>query len=179
MGTKKRPYIVHQRRGQGQQRVHGHARGPKVGETESGLDPAKLSAKPAELRRQLLAWTRSGGLAGPVEGDSAQLWAAASDVLFHPGGPVSPQVRAACYRVLADLPDVRSLGEVADARGRRGQGLTRAGAEGVGPGQYKLIIDLRGGLPLAEEMPGGPDGRPSTYFLVTGTGYTATAPGAN
>jgi hypothetical protein len=59
-------------------------------------------------------------------------------------------VRAACYKVLADLPDVRSLGEVSDPNGRRGQALARTGhaAEGVS-GTTEYIIDLHTGMPLA------------------------------
>jgi hypothetical protein len=141
----------------------------------SGLDVTKLSADPARLKQQLLAWTRAGGLAGPVGGDSAQLWAAVGTVLFAPAGPVTPQVRAACYRVLADLPDVKSLGEVSDPNGRRGQALTRTGkpSEGVS-GTSEYIIDLHSGLPLAEEIFDA--GRPSTSIMVLHADFTDTTP---
>jgi hypothetical protein len=146
-----------------------------MGQPPIGLDTAKLSGDPATLRRQLLAWTRSGGLAGPVEGDSAQLWAAAEMLIASPVGPVRPNVRAAAYRVLADLPDVRSLGSVTDRKGRHGQALTRtgSGAEGVGPGTYRLIIDPRTGSPLGTDYQGANSGE---YSLVLHYGYTDAAP---
>ncbi|WP_141580512.1 CU044_5270 family protein [Actinomadura sp. WMMA1423] len=146
-----------------------------MGQPPSGLDIAKLSDDPATLRRQLLAWTRADGLAGPVEGDSAQLWAAAGSLVTSPDGPVSPKVRAAAYRVLADLPDVRSLGAVTDRKGRRGEALAREGTEGegVGPGTYRLIIDPQTGSPLGTDYQGGGSGE---YSLVLNYGYTDEAP---
>ncbi|WP_026412948.1 CU044_5270 family protein [Actinomadura oligospora] len=146
-----------------------------MGQPPSGLNVAKLSDDTATLRRQLLAWTRSGGLMGPVEGDSAQLWTAALYLIAVPIGPVRPAVRAAAYRVLADLPDVRSLGMVTDQRGRRGQALTRIGkgSEGVGPGAYRLVIDPRTGAPLESGMTGTKD---LEYTSVLDFGYTDQAP---
>ncbi|MEU8123564.1 CU044_5270 family protein [Spirillospora sp. NPDC049024] len=146
-----------------------------TGRPPAGLDIARLSDDPATLRRQLLTWTRSGGLAGPVEGDSAQLWAAAGILIASPVGPVRPKVRAAAYRVLADLPDVRSLGPVTDQNGRQGQALARTGAggEGVGPGTYRLIIDPKTGSPLGTDYRGAGSGE---YSLVLNYGYTDEAP---
>ncbi|MCO5996712.1 hypothetical protein [Actinoallomurus rhizosphaericola] len=145
------------------------------GQAPIGLNVARLSEDPATLRRQLLTWTRSGGLAGPVEGDSAQLWAAAGALITSPVGPVRPKVRAAAYRILAEVPDVHSLGKVTDHKGRRGEALARTGrsAEGVGPGTYKLIIDPRNGSPLETESHG--EGL-QEYSLVLEYGYTDEAP---
>ncbi|MEQ4715343.1 CU044_5270 family protein [Nonomuraea sp. B19D2] len=142
-----------------------------------GLDVRKLSADPARLKEQLLHWTRSDGLGGPVEGDAAQLWAAVSMVLLHPEGPVSPQVRAASYRILADVPGVRSLGEVTDPLGRKGQAFTRTSDESEGiPGTSRIIIDPASGQPLAGEgyeVPGGPR---TSYIAVLAVGPTDTPP---
>ncbi|MFI0448599.1 CU044_5270 family protein [Actinomadura sp. 6N118] len=151
------------------------------GQPSGDLNPATLSDDPATLRRQLLAWTRAGGLAGPVEGDSAQLWAAAGTLITEPVGLVRPKLRAAAYRVLADLPDVRSLGEVTDQRGRRGQALERTGAEseGVSGNTDRTIIDPRTGAPLAaESYEKGPGGRLLGFDLVTHYEYTDQAPKA-
>lgn len=142
----------------------------------SGLDVTKLSADPPRLKQQLLGWTRAGGLAGPVEGDSARLWAAVGTVLFQPAGPVTPQVRAACYRVLADLPDVTSLGEVSDQNGRRGQALARIGesSEGISAGTSRYIIDLHSGLPLADQSFDA-EGLSSSVMMLRAD-FTDTAP---
>ncbi|MBW8486799.1 CU044_5270 family protein [Actinomadura parmotrematis] len=146
-----------------------------LGRPPVGLDPARLSGDPAVLRRQLLSWTRAGGLVGPVRGDSAQLWAAAGTLVASPVGPVRPAVRAAAYRVLADLPDVRSLGPVTDQRGRRGQALTRTGSntEAVAPGTYRLTVDPRTGAPLATTYQGTGSGE---YSLILRYGYTDQPP---
>ncbi|MCP2342364.1 hypothetical protein [Actinomadura rupiterrae] len=140
-----------------------------------GLDIPRLSHDPATLRGQLLAWTRADGLMGPVEGDSAQLWAAAMYIIASSIGPVPAGLRAATYRVLADLPDVRSLGTVTDRRGRRGEALTRIGreSEGVGPGTNRLVIDPRTGAPL-ESSSTGKDSE--DYDLILTCGYTDEAP---
>ncbi|RFU38617.1 hypothetical protein DZF91_26755 [Actinomadura logoneensis] len=92
-----------------------------------------------------------------------------------PIGPVRPAVRAAAYRVLADLPDVRSLGTVTDLRGRRGQALTRQGddAEGVGTGAYRLVIDPNTGAPLETTSAGSGF---MDYMSVLNFGYTDETP---
>ncbi|MEV5575426.1 CU044_5270 family protein [Spirillospora sp. NPDC052269] len=145
------------------------------GQPPVGLDLAKLSDNPATLRRQLLAWTRSGGLNGPVEGDSAQLWTAALYIIASPIGPVRPTLRAATYRVLAALPDVRSLGEVTDQKGRRGQALARTAksSEGVAPGTDRLVIDPRTGAPLESSNTGNAS---QGYMSVLDFGYTDATP---
>ncbi|MEV0233227.1 hypothetical protein [Nonomuraea sp. NPDC050786] len=141
------------------------------------LDVRNLSADPARLKEQLLGWTRSGGLGGMVEGDAAQLWAAVRMVLFNPEGPVSPQVRAASYRILADLPGVRSLGEYTDPLGRKGQAFTRTGegSEGVA-GTSRIVVDPVSGLPLAEEGYEGTGGHRTSYIAVRAVGPTDAPP---
>ncbi|GIH79060.1 hypothetical protein Plo01_54890 [Planobispora longispora] len=80
--------------------------------------------------------------------------------------PVSPEVRAAAFRMLAGLPSVISLGQVTDAAGRTGTAIAIAGASQPKPGdteegvvQVRLIIDERSGRALARESvvvePGG------------------------
>ncbi|WP_213451429.1 CU044_5270 family protein [Rhizomonospora bruguierae] len=66
--------------------------------------------------------------------------------------PVSPRVRAAAYRMLADVPGVTSLGTVTDQRGRAGMavGFARKG-DGGHWSQTRLIIDPRTGQALANE----------------------------
>uniref|UniRef100_UPI0013B3709B CU044_5270 family protein n=1 Tax=Nonomuraea lactucae TaxID=2249762 RepID=UPI0013B3709B len=142
-----------------------------------GLDVGELSADPARLREQLLASTRSGGLGGPVEGDAARLWAAVNVALFQPEQPLSPRVRAAAYRIMADLPGVRLLGEVEDARGRKGQAFTRASEESAGvAGTSRIIIDPDSGLPLAQEGYDRPDGALTGYTLVLACGPADSTP---
>lgn len=85
--------------------------------------------------------------------------------------PVTPAVRAAFYQMLADLPGVRSLGQVRDTAGRdgvavalsdryRGCGNEMFLGKGRPSGptfsacvvQQRLVIDPDTGLPLAQEL---------------------------
>ncbi|BCY07578.1 hypothetical protein L3i22_026660 [Actinoplanes sp. L3-i22] len=85
--------------------------------------------------------------------------------------PVSGPVRAAAFRLIATLPGVRSLGEVADRHGRRGQGFayartTRSGGEI----EYRFVIDEATGRALGHEavvlQPGGINARQAPGSLL-------------
>ncbi|MFF5204867.1 CU044_5270 family protein [Streptosporangium sp. NPDC000396] len=71
------------------------------------------------------------------------------------GMPVSPEVRASAYQILASLPGMRAEGEVTDPLGRTGQALSyemggRGGRQGR-TGDVRFVIDPESGLPLANE----------------------------
>jgi hypothetical protein len=81
--------------------------------------------------------------------------------------PVSAGVRAAAYRMLADLPGVDFLGVVQDRQDRQGPSgmvvaFTRRGDGGWG--QQRLIVEPRTGPALARE----------SWFLGTGATLAAT-----
>ncbi|MET8909170.1 CU044_5270 family protein [Micromonospora sp. NPDC004551] len=70
--------------------------------------------------------------------------------------PAPPKVRAAAFRILADISGVRSLGLVQDARGRSGQGVEfRSGAE-----TEWLIVDMATHRLLASKIISLPKGEP-------------------
>ncbi|MEK8171529.1 hypothetical protein NKH77_25245 [Streptomyces sp. M19] len=69
--------------------------------------------------------------------------------------PVTARVRAAAYRVIADLPGIRALGEVADPLGRRGLGfaLPNPGDQpGYGTVESQLIVDPDTGALLTDQQ---------------------------
>lgn len=68
--------------------------------------------------------------------------------------PAEPKVRAAAFRILADLPGVRGLGTVRDESGRSGQGVEFAN----GTYTERLIIDTATHLILADKVSSGPKG---------------------
>lgn len=69
--------------------------------------------------------------------------------------PAGPGVRAAAFRILADIPGVRGLGPVRDDSGRPGQGVEfRSGAQ-----TDLLIIDPATHLLLAGGYTSGPGGK--------------------
>jgi hypothetical protein len=93
--------------------------------------------------------------------------------------PVTPQVRAAAFRVIATLPGIRLQGRVTDPLGRTGYGVTMPGAyrlEGPPPGdshQLRVAIDPATGALLATEsvstkLPAG-IARPSASGAAPGT----------
>ncbi|WP_433790050.1 CU044_5270 family protein [Actinoplanes sp. CA-252034] len=106
-------------------------------------------------------------LIGSLLRTSPELTAAElSEALFHSmtnllfQAPSTPAVRAAAYRLLADLPGLRDLGPVTDPKGRAGNAVTLVTNEetpGVrqadtgGAREERLIFDPRSGRPLARE----------------------------
>ncbi|MEV0425362.1 CU044_5270 family protein [Micromonospora sp. NPDC050495] len=117
-----------------------------AGKPRSARDLAALPSTPAALEEKLLAWYAD---TGATEGRDA--------FLFHSGTalvldlPVSPQVRAAAYRMLAALPGVTSLGRVTDQLGRPGVAVTITRQGDFGTAQTRLIVDRTTGRALAQE----------------------------
>ncbi|PRX99968.1 CU044_5270 family protein [Allonocardiopsis opalescens] len=74
-------------------------------------------------------------------------------------GPVAPDTRAAAYQVIAELPNVRLLGEVTDQLGREGVGVAIGEADDEvaftsdgGPYEQRWVFDEETGLLLASEL---------------------------
>ncbi|GGP91447.1 CU044_5270 family protein [Streptosporangium pseudovulgare] len=63
--------------------------------------------------------------------------------------PVTPEVRAAAYEILAALPDMRSAGEVTDPLGRTGQAVGYRSEDGRR--DLLFVIEPGSGRPLAGE----------------------------
>ncbi|HEX5594709.1 MAG TPA: CU044_5270 family protein [Micromonosporaceae bacterium] len=132
-----------------------------------------LPTNPAALRGALLSRFDGGGSDMPTDRDQWLLTVAASVVIDL---PVSNEVRAAAYRMLATLPGVRGLGVVHDMHGRPGQAVAfTQDSPGNGRFEVRLIIDPDTGQALAKEFravePRGPwswiaPGELSSYQLV-------------
>ncbi|MER6948659.1 CU044_5270 family protein [Nonomuraea sp. NPDC000554] len=90
--------------------------------------------------------------------------------------PSPPGVRAAAYRLLADLPNVRYLGSRADQRGRQGDAFSFA--PGDPDVQRTLIIDPASSQVLSSTDSGGPDGPGERVELVLEAGWTDKGPPA-
>ncbi|MEV6489977.1 CU044_5270 family protein [Actinoplanes sp. NPDC051633] len=145
----------------------------------------ELPTEPAALRRKLLSLYRGGGGDLPTDRDEWLLTVTGNVVV---GLPVSGAVRAAAYRVLADLPGVRALGPVRDQRGRAGEGVAFTWSyRGAGKVEERLIIEPATGRALSRETrviePGGATAwmRPgglSTYQLILGVETTDDTPPA-
>ncbi|MEU4378925.1 CU044_5270 family protein [Micromonospora echinofusca] len=98
----------------------------------------QLPDEPGALRAWVTERIRTGRdagyPAGSAESDSL-LFGHLSRLLLDT--PAPPKVRAAAFRILADIPGVRSLGVVQDVRGRSGQGVEFRS----GPRTERLIVD--------------------------------------
>ena len=132
-------------------------------------DLEKLPTDPAKLRAELLRHFRGGGGDLPTDRDEWLLVVGSSVVT---GLPVSGQVRAAAYRMIASLPGVRALGTVRDQRDRAGEAVAFTRSFGAnGAIEERLIIDPKTGQGLARESrvvkPGG-----STAWLEAGVLYS-------
>ncbi len=116
--------------------------------TRAQLDT--LPTDPAALRDALLSRYYTGGDTDTGTGDEWLFGTAGRLVIDL---PVSNEVRAAAYRMLAAMPGVRGLGAVQDLHGRRGQAVAFAGSTSPGNGlEERLIIDPDTGRALAREI---------------------------
>jgi hypothetical protein len=129
-----------------------------LGEPVSAEQIRALPTDTAALQGWLLKIIRKQGLG--QDGDAAvakMLFAGLTNLLFTT--PVPPAVRAAAYRVLAQVPGVRSLGATTDAEGRPGVAVSidtnnvteEQRADSGGPTEVRLLFDPATGRTLSTE----------------------------
>ncbi|MFF4193078.1 hypothetical protein [Nonomuraea sp. NPDC001831] len=119
----------------------------------------ELPADPAALKERVAAMLPAGSAGLLADALSGLLWSK----------PSPPAVRAAAYRALADLPDVRYLGGRADPLGRPGEAFSYPLPTGV---RRTLIIDPATSQVLAGADAGGSGGSQ----IVLTAGWTDQAP---
>jgi hypothetical protein len=96
--------------------------------------------------------------------------------------PVTPELRASAYRILASIPGMRAEGTVTDPLGRTGQGLGYQVIKDGVPSDERLVIDLDSGLPLAVEtrtageLADGRDVRIGSFTAFEAIGWTDDEP---
>ncbi|MEV4276132.1 CU044_5270 family protein [Actinoplanes xinjiangensis] len=125
------------------------------------LTAAQIRELPTDPGR-LQVWMIDSLLRGSPEMTASELsegiFNAMINLLYQ--APNTPALRAAAYRLLADLPGLRDLGPVTDPKGRAGNAVTMltneetAGvrqADTGGAREVRLIFDPRSGQPLAWE----------------------------
>lgn len=114
-------------------------------------DLRELPSSSEQLRRQLerLHGEDSSG-AETSGGRTVYVLRQAADLITM---PVKPGVRAAAYRVIAELPGVRGLGRVTDPLGREGVGVAFPGTvrTPLGSVQQRLVVDPSTGAMLCEQ----------------------------
>jgi hypothetical protein len=140
-----------------------------------------LPTDPAALKKYLLGIFETPGNAGgdlPTK-QNEWLFRIATGIIW--SMPVTPQTRAAAYRMLAALPGVQSLGTVQDSAGRSGPAVAVVASWPTGTVQDRLVINQQTGLPLAEEyrqLSGGhlPAGSLVNANIVDFAGWTNGTP---
>ncbi|MEU2622977.1 CU044_5270 family protein [Streptomyces sp. NPDC007157] len=114
-------------------------------------DLRALPSTTAGLRRYLEAlYAQDNGADGGTSGRSAWMLRQAGNLITM---PVKPGVRAAAYRVMADLPGVRVIGHVTDPLGREGVGVEfpKAYPTPLGTTRERLVVDPSTGAMLSDQ----------------------------
>ncbi|WP_055590436.1 CU044_5270 family protein [Peterkaempfera griseoplana] len=142
-------------------------------------DLRALPSTTDELRRYLeRLYAQDNGADTGTAGRSAWMLGQAGNLVTM---PVKPAVRAAAYRVMADLPGVRVTEHVIDPLGREGVGVDYPLAYQGGPlgtTQQRLVVDPATGAMLSDELVlVEPSARAREAGLAAGTTvyYNATA----
>lgn len=156
-----------------------------LGRNVSVKDLRSLPADPARLKKSLLRWytgTDPEGGGVPMGADE-WLFTVTRGLIVEM--PVTPEVRAAAFRMLAELKTVRSVGAVRDAQGRIGAAVAVNVKTANGVFQHRLIIDPASGNALGDEVivvkPAGananlPAGSPLQSTTVVKSAWTDSAP---
>ncbi|WP_353946819.1 CU044_5270 family protein [Streptomyces sp. HUAS MG91] len=136
----------------------------------------QLPTETPALRQLLERLHAQDGTAGQGSGRAAWLLRVAADLVTM---PVEPGVRAAAYRVMADLPGVRLSDGVSDPLGRKGVGVTFpvTNRTPLGTVRERLVVDPSTGELLADEtLLTEPSARAREAGLKAGTAvdYSAT-----
>ncbi|MCO6011164.1 CU044_5270 family protein [Actinoallomurus purpureus] len=130
---------------------------------------SKLPTDPQKLKEWALADSRRHG--APKERPADTNSFATNDLteLLYLA-PVSPKVRAAAFRALALMPDVKGLGALKDARGRVGQGIAISGE--------RYIIDPDTGFLLSWDTRVDRKSRSNVFLAVGWTNERPHVPAA-
>ncbi|GAB3422082.1 CU044_5270 family protein [Flindersiella endophytica] len=143
------------------------------------IDYAAVEAIPADVEdlRAFLLEHR------PAEAGEPDQWLFSSASALLVDLPVSPQVRAAAFRLLAGLPDVVSQGVVRDSQGRTGTAIALRDKRSGVDSTLQLVVDPASGKLLSRRLNAlsSADGKPvkrvtETYLSVGWTNQKPSQP---
>jgi hypothetical protein len=122
-----------------------------AGRNVSVADLRRLPSDPNRLRARLLATYEGHGTESDDPMDrTAWLFTVTAGMVTDM--PVSPAVRAAAFRMLADMPGMRVIPDARDALGRTGTAVAMTGRyPGGAVLEDRLLLDLATGSALARE----------------------------
>ncbi|MEO5878430.1 MAG: CU044_5270 family protein [Streptosporangiaceae bacterium] len=165
-----------------------------LGKNVSMTDLRGLPSDQAALKKWLLNAYEGHGTESTGDKVSADRWLYDVSVGLIKDMPVTPKVRGAAFRMLANLKSIKVIQNVKVADGRVGTAVAINGISKVqssdtgsatGVNRDELIYDTRTGQALAQQSivvkPGGPQknyapGANWYSLLVTGTGWTDVTP---
>lgn len=123
-----------------------------AGRNVSVADLRKLPADPKRLKARLLATYEGHSTEAESDPMSATVWLFSIGSGLVTSMPVTPAVRAAAFRMLADLPGIRVINGVRDALGRTGTAVAITSAiSGGGVLEDRLVLDVSSSTALAQE----------------------------
>ncbi|MEU4224742.1 CU044_5270 family protein [Nonomuraea sp. NPDC026600] len=157
-----------------------------LGRNVTMKDLRGLPSDPAKLKAWLLRSYEGHGTESSSDPMPANIWLFTVSVGLITDMPVTPQVRGAAFRMLADLDTVDVIENVTDAEGRQGTAVAiEERIKGSGVLENRLIFDQATGRGLANEnvvvKPGGfqSDFEPGTVWnsqAVLEAGWTDSKP---
>ena len=111
-----------------------------------------LPTDPEKLRDLIVARIAADepGLPSHSWGARIRLFGTTAELLLNV--PAPPQVRAAAFEVLADIPGVRTTGRATDAEGREGLGIELSHTSAGVVQSHQLVLDPRTHLILAHNV---------------------------
>ncbi|GAA4631654.1 CU044_5270 family protein [Actinoallomurus vinaceus] len=118
-----------------------------LGRTATLRDVQALPTDPAKLKARLL---QAGTSVTSDDSEPVRVFIIATALLRYM--PLTPAVRAATFRVLADLPGITKVGKLKDGEGRVGTAVAMVGHKNGGTYQERLILDLSTGRVLGDSV---------------------------
>jgi hypothetical protein len=137
----------------------------------------------AYLEQLIAAQTKAGNSEQDPRSLEPALQETCMQIVF--GLPASPAVRASAYRILATMPELKSLGRVKDPLGRTGEAFGYQVAPELGRKdalEVAWVIDPVTGLPLAGltttmvELAGGRTAKTTSFTAYQQMGWTDAKP---
>lgn len=146
------------------------------GKAVSVAEIEQLPTEPEALKEVLIQWQGSGGMSDKRRNEI--LFGQAAELLLELPAPSG--VRAALFRLMADLPEVRSLGGVRDPLGRDAVGVALRSCEPGYGTESQVLFDKDTGrlLSVGESVgeQGCADLRPAGWSAVLESGWTNGSP---
>ncbi|MEV0387621.1 CU044_5270 family protein [Nonomuraea sp. NPDC050643] len=136
-----------------------------LGKNVSMQDLRELPGDPGKLKRWLLASYKGHGTESSSEKMSGDVWLFRVSVGLIMDMPVTPEVRGAAFRMLAELDGVEVTEDVTDSENRQGTAVSieEPGPRG-GVTENRLIFDEETGRPLAVETVAVKPGKEESAF---------------